>query len=251
MNKSTPNAMIYGETGIYSIAHTINMRMINFYMRLVNGKQSKFSYIMYKVLRKQSQLYDLEYKWIDYIKSCLDDLGMSNIWTFQGDGFSNVYIKESIKLRSRDMYLQDWNNMKSQHSYCEFYNSIKVEHKIENYLMLLNYKQRIAISKFRCRSNYLPISSSRFSGEIDESCICPLCQRQDVGDEFHYLYICPFFDEERKRYLGVLPVHIDIHHMHALFNSKDIIQLSKLSNFVDLIMNIFLHREQWENGTQG
>ena len=250
LNQNTPNAMIYGETGIYPIAHTINMRMINFYMRIVNGKQSKFSCIMYKILRKQSQLYNLKYDWTTHIKKCLDNLGMSNIWISQGDGFSNIYVKEAVKLRSKDMFLQEWHNMKSQHLYCNFYESIKNEHELEKYLILLNYKQRIALSKFRCRSNYLPITSSRFTGEVDYSCFCPLCHKHDIGDELHYLFVCPFFIEERKRYLERTPDQINDHYVHALFNSTDIAQVSKLASFVDLIMNIFYHREKWENGIQ-
>ena len=250
VNRFTPTAMIYGETGVYPIAHTVNMRMINYYMRIVNGKPSKFSCIMYKVLRKQSQVHNLDCKWINYVKKILDDLGMSNLWTFHGNGFSNAYVKEAVKLRSKDICMQEWYEMKTTHAYCSFYDSIKIEHVQEKYLLLLDYRKRIALSKFRCRSNYLPISKTRFSGNIDESCICPLCPLHEVGDELHYLYKCPFFVEERQKYIDYTFDQIDIFHAKAMFNSIEPTLLNRLANFVDLIMSIFYHREQWEYGIQ-
>ena len=89
-----------------------------------------------------------------------------------------------------------------------------------------------------------------FSGNIDESCICPLCPLYEVGDELHYLYKCPFFVEERKKYIDYTSDQIDIFHAKTMFNSIDPTLLNKLANFVDLIMSIFYHREQWEYGIQ-
>ena len=250
VNKCTPNVMIYGETGLYPIEHVVNMRMINFYMRIINGKQSKFSYVLYQVLRKRSDIYNMDYRWIDHVKQELNNMGMPNLWNLHGDGFSNIYVKEAIRIRYKDIHLQKWLALKESHSYCNFYDVIKTDFTQEKYLVELNYHQRVAMSKFRCRSNYLPISSSRFVNLDDSlgSVICPLCNNQDMGDEFHYLFICPFFEDERKQCLNIVPTYPDLFYTHNLFNSRDISQLSKLANFVDLIMKIFQHRNEWENG---
>ena len=69
-----------------------------------------------------------------------------------------------------------------------------------------------------------------------------------MGDEYHYLFVCPFFDEERKQYLPVSPNHPDVIHIISLFNNNENSQLSRLANFVELIMTIFKHRYEWEDG---
>ena len=239
--------MVYGESGVYPLSCIVNMRMINFYMRLVNGKKSKLAYIMYKVIRTQHEQFSSDYKWLNHVKHCLQNIGMGDVWSYHGNGFTSLYIKEAMKLRIKDIFKQNWHEMKSNHDYCNFYDILKTELKMENYLIDLNYQQRVALCKFRCRSNFLPIAYSRFPNESAELCMCPLCNNDVLGDEYHYLFVCPFFEEDRRRFLTI-PEHPDIFHAITLFNSDDNKLSIKLSLFVDLIMKIFEHRNEWEDG---
>ena len=190
------------------------------------------------------------FRWIEHIKHNLQIIGMSDIWNFSGNGFSNTYVKNAIKLRIKDIFQQNWHEMKSTHSYCPFYDIIKTDWKLEKYLTDLSYQQRVSLCKFRCRSNFIPVASSRFTSEIetDDHYICPLCNYNCVGDEFHYLFKCPFFEDDRKKYLDPVPNHPDLFHASSLFNSGDRTILRKLADFVDLIMKIFEHRDEWEDG---
>ena len=50
--------------------------------------------------------------------------------------------------------------------------------------------------------------------------MCILCNL-DIGDEFHYLFKCPYFTEERVRYLSTCPaknqagcIERVVHHSH-------------------------------------
>jgi hypothetical protein len=47
LKKSTPNFMIYGELGIYHMSVYIELRMINFWSKMINGKDSKIANILY------------------------------------------------------------------------------------------------------------------------------------------------------------------------------------------------------------
>ena len=49
LNSNTTNSLICGETCTLPISYHIKSRMINFVMRLLNGKQSKLSCVMYKL----------------------------------------------------------------------------------------------------------------------------------------------------------------------------------------------------------
>ncbi len=50
VRKTTCNAMIYGELGKYPISTQIKSRMVNYWSRVITGKQDKLSYIMYQCL---------------------------------------------------------------------------------------------------------------------------------------------------------------------------------------------------------
>ena len=50
LKKSTPNLMIYGELGTYPMSVYIKLGMVNYWSKLINGKGSKLSLILYKFL---------------------------------------------------------------------------------------------------------------------------------------------------------------------------------------------------------
>ena len=66
---------------------------------------------------------------------------------------------------------------------------------------------------------------------------CHLCDKQDVGDEMHYLLICPYFSEERKkfvkRYYFARPNTLKF---KQLLNTKNIQDLRNLCLFVEILM---------------
>ena len=98
---------------------------------------------------------------------------------------------------------------------------------------------RISIAKFRCRSNYLPITKSRFDNHTEEDLLCPLCDTSSTGDEQHYMFFCSFFAESRKKYLDEeILQNINNESLKAVFNSSKE-NLIKVSYFVQEIMQLF------------
>jgi len=49
-NKSTPNFIKYGELGAYPMSVYIKLRMVNYWSKLINGKDGKRSLILYKYM---------------------------------------------------------------------------------------------------------------------------------------------------------------------------------------------------------
>ncbi len=50
LNRSTPNCMVYGEYAQYNISYIVHQRMINYWLRIQNSKESKLSNIMYRLM---------------------------------------------------------------------------------------------------------------------------------------------------------------------------------------------------------
>ena len=116
---------------------------------------------------------------------------------------------------------------------------MKKDWGFEDYLIDLNYYQRTALAKFRCRSNYLPITKSRFTPCTDAELECPLCDSKEIGDEFHYLINCNYFADSREKYLAKRNLEgIESRSIGILFNT-DMIELAKLANFTNEIMQVF------------
>ena len=64
----------------------------------------------------------------------------------------------------------------------------------EKYLQVLCKKDyRYLLSKFRCRANGLPVNKGRFYASLTDELHYTLCSSSDIGNEFHYIFVCPFF----------------------------------------------------------
>jgi hypothetical protein len=66
---STPNYMIYGELGRFPIENDIKIRMVSFWARLLLGKETKLSYLSYKLEE------NVHFVWIKYLKELFDETG--------------------------------------------------------------------------------------------------------------------------------------------------------------------------------
>ena len=150
-----------------------------------------------------------------------------------------------MRYRTEILYQQNWLESRSIHDFCYFYHCVKQDFKLDKYLVDLDYPLRQALCKFRSRSNSLPVCNIRFANDSEKEIqsIYDLCRVNEVGDEYHYLFVCPFFDDERKIYLSAVPSNPDVFFIRDLFNPEDVKQLINLSKFVRLIMTIFEHSE--------
>ena len=95
----------------------------------------------------------------------------------------------------------------------------------------------LELFKIRTANHRLPVESGRFNGTEYKDRICQHCFR-DIGDEFHYLLMCPIFDKERKTFL--LEHHIKHPNMLtyiSLMTSTNEKLLNNLSLFAKRIMN--------------
>lgn len=231
--KSTPLYMLYGELGRYPIAISIKSRMVSFWNRLVSGKETKLSLNIYKYMLNQN----IECKWVNKIKEILENTGNSFLWTNQP--FCNKpSTHKSVKQTLIDQFKQDWNAKLENSMKGKTYKSFKSEHSIENYLIKLKRHDVLPLFKFRTANHRLPVEIGRYDGTLFENRICPLCNREEVGSEKHYLLICPFFSESRSRFTNRNLYNTDFEFKRILTSERDD-ELIKLSRFVNTIIRHF------------
>ena len=71
------------------------------------------------------------------------------------------------------------------------YSEVKNEVRFESYLDLVkNVKTTVAVTKMRISCHLLPTESERYRKIPRVQRLCPLCNRSEIGDEFHYLLKC-------------------------------------------------------------
>ena len=69
----------------------------------------------------------------------------------------------------------------------------------EYYLQILLLNLAYTLVHFRTLNHRLPIQRGRVMNLPYEDRLCSKCSSADIGDEFHYVFSCPFFAESRRR----------------------------------------------------
>lgn len=81
------------------------------------------------------------------------------------------------------------------------YRIFKSDIQIEQYFLKLPMNSYLNLAKIRTGNHRFPCECGRWQ-EIDLSeRKCPLCNLQEIGDEYQYLLICPFCNEDRTKYI--------------------------------------------------
>ena len=223
LRNNTPNYMIYGELGRFPIEIVIKLRMVNYWNSLLDSN-NKLSNILYKLIFKLHENNQIDFKWINYVKTIFDDIGLSFMWNDQ------IYVKKEIlkfivKQKLVDQYIQHWFSQIHNSSRGEFYGSFKNEFMLEPYLLRLNKSERVFMSKFRCSNIKFPIETGRWTNIPKNERLCNLC-RENLGNEFHYLFICkhPQIVTLREkfipRYYTVYPSEIKMIYMLSYCNTR-------------------------------
>ena len=205
---------------------------------LIKGYQNKTSYILFALTQQLHDTNEYKFKWATTIKSILDDCGHSFLWDFNSD-VNSEWIKSSIQQRLRDIDLQSWQCEVDNNSLCLNYKVFKSSLNMEKYLLKLNPIDRISLSKFRCSSHRLPVIAGRYLQE-NMSRFCNLCELNVVGDEYHYLLVCPTFAAERrsfiKQYYRNNPSMLK---MSQLMNTTNVKIMADIAKFCQIIMSKF------------
>jgi hypothetical protein len=233
--------MINGESGLKEISEYIDNRMINFWCNVATGEENKISSILYKWVKV---LHDQDIKksvWIEKVKATLANMDMTYIFhDITSD--HKIWLKNDTKARLESIYARRWSESVFNNSACTNYRAMTLVKKTQNYILKLpkRYIYIYALCKFKCVNHYLPIVTGRYSDTPYEERTCTFCQNNDIGDEFHYLFICGKFATERTRYIeSYYYTPPNMYKMTQLFESSDFKEMLNLAKYVEIIINHF------------
>ena len=110
--------------------------------------------------------------------------------------------KNLVKRTLTDQYLQKWNTSLSVSSKWVNYSIFKETIVLEKYILSLSKSEAITMIKFRTGNHYFPVETGRWENTNISLRNCLLCNDQnEIADEMHYLLKCPFFENDRKRFI--------------------------------------------------
>ena len=75
-----------------------------------------------------------------------------------------------------------------------------------------------------------------------EDRLCNKCSSADIGDEFNYVFSCPFFFAESRKKIYLSPFYCknaNVNRFHGLFCGKKKRLLVNLARFLKFIMSEF------------
>ena len=232
LKPSTPNYMVYGELGRYPITINVKVRMISFWAKLQNSQGKKISSKLYYVMRNYNS------PWFNYIKKILNDCGLSYIW-HNTQPLNVIWLKNKVFHILYDQFKQSWIINMYNSSKASNYRIYKHTVNIEKYLLRLPDQLMKYFCKFRTGNAKLPIEVGRWRDIPRENRICHLCNQNEIGDEFHYIFNCTDISIKQARQLNVSKyyyTHPNIHKFNQLFNVTNRATLIKLCKFIRIIM---------------
>lgn len=169
--------------------------------------------------------------WAAQIKEILETHGLGEIWLLQDP---NVVPLSMIKQRILDIYQQSWysqiNNSSRLSSYCKFKHSFEQEKYLN---VITDKKYRIALCKFRVSAHNLSIERGRYDNISRENRICIYCNLQAIESEFHFLLVCPFFRDLRRKFFSPYYCHWpSLSKFETLMTSESKNTISKLAKYI-------------------
>lgn len=245
LKRSTANYFVHGETGCMPTCVDIEERILSFWARLLideNGETpSKLSYYIYRNILKsienmQDEDLKKKYPWFYNVKSILIKCGFFNIWADQY--FPGIkWLKLSVKRKLQNLFLSNWYSLVEDSPNSTFYKAFKRSFSREPYLSYSQNSLIFNFAKFRTRNHRLPVETGGWSRQptpLNER-FCPYC-RNKIGDEFHYLFECNRFENERKRYLKryyyIRPNMFKVEQLSCMKHTPTFFKLVKFLNLI-------------------
>jgi hypothetical protein len=195
VRQQTTTSAVLGEFGRFPLSIMRKIRIIKHWYRVMKSPNS----LSYKVMTMTDRNGEIINTWSKKVRNLLSTLGFAYLWN--DSNITDIQIRDIIQ-RIYDQHLQQWCFELNSSSKLESYKLFKNDLIQEKYLSCVdNVKHRIALSRFRCSAHKLAIEEGRFRNIERSQRICTKCNMNQVESEYHFLLVCPFYIELRRKFL--------------------------------------------------
>ena len=235
LKKSTPNCMVYGETGVMPLKIYVQCHIISYWSKLIYPTTNNLSSKLYAVVLSHFQhSINSQFRWVENVKNILISCGFSGFWDIHTFPNRNWLVK-ATKQKLVDLFLNDWQSQIENNTSCYNYRLFKTKFCFEKYLVNVPANFRKYLVKFRTRNHMLPVETGRWRRIPRENRKCHLCHL-DVGDEYHYVLTCNFLNNLRRLYIDrKFVVRPNAIKFSMLLNTNSPAKLRKLCIFIKSI----------------
>ena len=200
VSKLTPNVLVRGELGRYTIDTIRTEILIKYWLKLLQMPNERLPKICYNLQCKWLEAKPRTNCWAKDVKDTLLAQGFGYAWYNQGVGNIALFLR-NFKERNRDIDISCLFNDIHNMDRLRTYKILKTNFGCERYLKeisISSYKQ--VLVKFRGGLLDLRANSGRFENISLEYRTCNLCN-MEVETEYHFLFICSHYHSLRNQYL--------------------------------------------------
>ena len=181
---STPNIMVYGDTGRYELRINYVLRCVKYWLRLLNMGNNRYTCKVYKMMLNDSKCCN----WASKIKELLFYFNLNDVWEAQSVDDLQLFIrtlKQSMVEESDNNWLINLNSS-NRYSVYKLYKQFRYK---EIYLNVIScgISRRVA-SRFRMGVSLIMTHKLRFIQASDT--VCPMCRRRGRRDPLYTSLSC-------------------------------------------------------------
>ena len=227
--------MILGETGQFPVSVSIRSRFLNYWFYLSSNKNTnKLSVLVYSYLYTMHNLGN-ESTYCTNVYNLLIQVGLPGLW-MNNDIYDKNWFKGYNKNTLQGQYIQQWYSTLKEKSIYSNHIIFKNEFILEPYIKILPKSCAVSLIRFRTTNNNVPLNKLRYLNIPKDDRICTKCCMTELGNEYHYLFVCPYFEDTRRNCLPLSFYYIpNLINYKNLMNSKSKEVLLKLKHLIEII----------------
>ena len=205
-------------------------RILKYWIKSLNTENCILKAAYNNLVLLNNTLNSCSKNWIGLVRKSLNDLGFGNLWISQ-NVVNEKHTLSVIKQRIFDQARQTILNEIQTSSKCMLYKQVVDDISLKFYLsknIPPHYKK--SITKLRLLSLNLETERGRYYKIERNNRICKH-RKIDIEDEYHFMLICPLFQEFRKKYIKIYyrrnPSVFKFIQLMRTENIKDLINIGK------------------------
>ena len=176
--------------------------------------------------------------WVHIVKKLLNDYDFPDVY----DNVNIINAKTFplvFKNKLIDLYKRDWYNKVNHSTMFDLYKFFKPEFGYELYLDVLPKSLRLFFCRLRLSVHPLMIQTGRYNTLPRNERRCLICNTNDIEDEFHFICICPCYNDIRKQYIPRnIFVKPSVYKYTEMLKTIDKNELIKISLFIKHALRI-------------